>query len=88
LYYGVSGLSDKQSDKVVEIVGPPKRIAFDENGTPTKAALGFAKAQGVDVKDLVIVERESGSLSSRILSSAVGEKEKLTVPRERAIKMS
>jgi len=69
----VSGLSDKQSDKIVEIVGPPKRIAFDENGTPTKAALGFAKAQGVDVKDLVIVERESGSLSS-------------AVPRERAIK--
>lgn len=69
----VSGLSDKQGDKVVEIVGPPKRIAFDENGTPTKAALGFAKAQGVDVKDLVIVERESGSLSS-------------AVPRERAIK--
>src|SRR3972149_8721404 len=69
----VSGLSDKQSDKIVEIVGPPKRIAFDENGTPTKAALGFAKAQGVDVKDLVIVERESGSLSS-------------AVPRERGIK--
>ena len=58
----VSGLSDKQSDKVVEIVGPPKRIAFDENGTPTKAALGFAKAQGVDVKDLVVVEREKGEL--------------------------
>jgi len=58
----VSGLSDKQSDKIVEIVGPPKRIAFDENGTPTKAALGFAKAQGIDVKDLVIVEREKGEL--------------------------
>ncbi len=58
----VSGLSDKQSDKVVEIIGPPKRIAFDENGTPTKAALGFAKAQGVDVKYLVVVEREKGEL--------------------------
>ncbi|HEY7534965.1 MAG TPA: glycine--tRNA ligase subunit beta, partial [Thermodesulfobacteriota bacterium] len=58
----VTGLSDKQSDKIVEIVGPPKRISFDENGMPTKAALGFAKAQGVDVEDLVVVEREKGDL--------------------------
>ncbi len=58
----VSGLSDKQSDKIVEIAGPPKRIAFGEGGTPTKAALGFAKAQGVDVKHLVILEREKGEL--------------------------
>src|SRR5882724_2531701 len=43
----VTGLSDKQSDKIEEIVGPPKRIAYDESGSPTKAAIGFAKAQGV-----------------------------------------
>jgi len=58
----VTGLSDKQSDKIVETVGPPKRIAFDESGAPTKAALGFARVQGVDVKDLVIVEHEKGEL--------------------------
>jgi glycyl-tRNA synthetase beta chain len=58
----VSGLSEKQSDKIVEILGPPKRIAFDESGTPTKAALGFAKAQGVNVRNLVVVEREKGDV--------------------------
>ncbi len=58
----VSGLSDKQSDKVVEITGPPKRIALDESGAPTKAAIGFAKAQGADVKDLIILGREKGEL--------------------------
>jgi glycyl-tRNA synthetase beta chain len=58
----VTGLSDKQSDKTVETIGPSKRIAFDESGTPTKAAIGFAKAQGVGVKDLVIVEGEKGEL--------------------------
>ncbi len=56
----VTGLSDKQNDKIDEIVGPPKRIAYDESGSPTKAAIGFAKAQGVDVKHLVIVSREKG----------------------------
>ncbi|MER3446428.1 MAG: glycine--tRNA ligase subunit beta [Candidatus Dadabacteria bacterium] len=56
----VTDLSDKQSDKIDEIVGPPKRIAYDESGTPTKAAIGFAKSQGVDTKDLVVVSREKG----------------------------
>lgn len=58
----ITGLSDKQSDRIVETVGPPKRIAFNEDGTPTKAAFGFARAQGVDVKDLITVEREKGEL--------------------------
>ncbi|GIW48319.1 MAG: glycine--tRNA ligase beta subunit [Deltaproteobacteria bacterium] len=58
----VTGLLEKQKDRIVEILGPPKRIAFDENGVPTKAALGFAKSQGVNVEDLVIVEREKGEL--------------------------
>lgn len=56
----VSGLSDKQSDKIDEIIGPPKRIAYDDSGSPTKATVGFAKAQGVDTRDLVVVNREKG----------------------------
>ena len=58
----VSGLSDKQNDKVVETLGPPKRIAYDESGAPTKAAIGFAKAQNVDIKDLVILSRDKGDV--------------------------
>lgn len=56
----VTDLSDVQTDRSVEAVGPPKRIAFDENGKPTKAAIGFARAQGVNVTDLVISEGERG----------------------------
>ena len=33
--------------------GPAAQIAFDESGTPTKAALGFAKKNGVDPANLV-----------------------------------
>jgi len=43
-----------------EISGPPKRIAFDENNNPTPQGLGFAKNQGVDVKDLKIKETPKG----------------------------
>ena len=43
-----------------EVVGPPKRIAYDENGEPTKAAIGFAKTQGVELSALRIVETTRG----------------------------
>ncbi len=56
----VKGLATIQSDNVSEVVGPPRRVAYDENGEPTKAAIGFAKTQGVDIADLKIVETERG----------------------------
>lgn len=36
----------RESEDVV--TGPPVRVAFDADGNPTKAGLGFAKTQGVD----------------------------------------
>lgn len=56
----VKGLSTTQSDDVSEVVGPPRRVAYDENGEPTKAAIGFAQTQGVDIADLKIVETDRG----------------------------
>ena len=56
----VTGLLPKQKEKVIENFGPPRKIAFDEKGNPTKAAVGFAKSQGVDVKQLDIVKRDNG----------------------------
>lgn len=44
----------KQNDKHIENKGPSVKIAFDENGNPAKAALGFARGQGLDAKDLVV----------------------------------
>ena len=49
-----------QESQETEVVGPPKRIAYDENGEPTKAAIGFAKTQGVELTALRIVETERG----------------------------
>lgn len=56
----VYGLEDRQERMVVETLGPPERTGFDEAGNPTKAAVGFARSQGVDVKELKIKETERG----------------------------
>jgi len=56
----VQGLPEKQEDRTEEAYGPPVKIAFDENGKPTKPALGFAKAQGVGINKLTTVKRDRG----------------------------
>jgi glycyl-tRNA synthetase beta chain len=38
------------------VTGPPRKIAFDEVGAPTKAAAGFARKAGVAVEDLEIID--------------------------------
>lgn len=48
-----SGVAEAQADSTVEAKGPSAKIAF-VNGESSKAALGFARGQGVDVKDLVV----------------------------------
>ena len=50
----------QQADREIEKTGPPAASAFDEHGNPTKAAVGFAKSQGVDVKDLIVVATAKG----------------------------
>lgn len=54
------GLAERQPDTVKEVTGPPVRAAYDAQGRPTKAALGFAKGQGLDVSDLITVETKKG----------------------------
>ncbi|MBU8905675.1 glycine--tRNA ligase subunit beta [Desertibacillus haloalkaliphilus] len=52
----VEGLAEKQADMEEEARGPAKKIAVDDNGDWTKAALGFARGQGVDPTDLYFSE--------------------------------
>ncbi|MYH30616.1 MAG: glycine--tRNA ligase subunit beta [Acidobacteria bacterium] len=56
----VAELADRQSDLEETVTGPPVRAAFDANGEPTRAALGFARKQGVDVADLARVQMPKG----------------------------
>jgi glycyl-tRNA synthetase beta chain len=52
----VTALSDSQKDSVEISKGPLKAQAFDQEGMPTKAAVGFARSRGVDVSDLKVQE--------------------------------
>nr|WP_245251935.1 glycine--tRNA ligase subunit beta [Paenibacillus sediminis] len=44
----VKEVAEKQEDIHEEVKGPSRKIAQDENGNWSKAALGFARSQGVD----------------------------------------
>ncbi len=47
-----NGVADRQADREETLKGPPRRVAFDAEGKPTKAAQGFAKRAGVGVENL------------------------------------
>jgi len=55
----VAGVNERQIAETKEIRGPAKEAAFDSQGRPTAQAVGFAKAQGIKVDDLVV--KESGN---------------------------
>jgi len=56
----VEGLPERQEDLNLTVLGPARSVAYDSEGNPTKAAVGFARGQGVDIKDLTIQETPKG----------------------------
>ena len=57
----IPGVPGTQPDRDVERRGPPLARAFDANGQPTKAALGFARSVGVEVDRLARSESAEGA---------------------------
>jgi glycyl-tRNA synthetase beta chain len=55
----ITGLPSQQADREEEIKGPPAQAAF-KDGQPTKAAIGFATKQGVDISALEIRPTDKG----------------------------
>jgi glycyl-tRNA synthetase beta chain len=56
----IQEVAPAQTDVVREVRGPAANIAFDAQGHPTPAALGFARKQGVDVSELEVVHTPQG----------------------------
>lgn len=56
----VRGLLAKQPDVEAEVTGPPKSVAYDAVGAPTRAALSFAEKQGAHVNDLYLMQTAKG----------------------------
>lgn len=48
----VRNIAEKQTDLKEEFKGPSKKIAYDADGNPTKALLGFVKGKGGNIEDV------------------------------------
>ncbi|MCZ7548529.1 MAG: glycine--tRNA ligase subunit alpha [Anaerolineales bacterium] len=60
LTVSIDSLAPTQPDREETVKGPPAEKAFDKDGKPTQAGMGFAKKNNVDVKDLQIREENGG----------------------------
>ena len=60
LFLAAVQVAERQEDQVIEKLGPATRVAFDEQGNPSRAAVGFARGQGIDVTVLDTVTTEKG----------------------------
>ena len=80
----VKGLADKQTDLEEEVKGPSKKIAVAEDGSFTKAALGFMRGKGLEEKDIYFKDldgteyifatlREEGMDTSDVLMEVLPE---------------
>ena len=56
----VSGLSARQTDREDEVLGPAARVAWDADGQPTRALLGFCQGKGVSPADVRRVQTPKG----------------------------
>ena len=63
-------VADRQKAVTEEVLGPPERIAFDEEGHPTVPARKFSEKVGVPVNRLKVAETEKG----RYLSATISDK--------------
>ncbi len=56
----VEDIAEKQEDSVQEIKGPPKKVSFDKDGNPTKAAISFAKKHNVSLDEIQTINTSKG----------------------------
>lgn len=56
----IRDLDVKQSDREIEVKGPAIKAAFDADGNPTKAALGWANANGIKIEDAQRLKTDKG----------------------------
>ncbi len=71
----IENVTEQQTDRTIEALGPSEKVAFDDKGTPTKAAIGFAKSLKIDVSKLTIKETEKGTY----VAATIEEKGRKTV---------
>jgi glycyl-tRNA synthetase beta chain len=56
----VRGIIAKQADVETAVTGPPKSVAYDPSGAPTRAAVSFAEKQGIPLHEIKFVQTAKG----------------------------
>ncbi len=70
LTVAVRDVPEMQPGKSERVTGPPARIAFDDDGNPTPAALGFARKMGVAPDALELDETSKGAYVAATVEEA------------------
>ena len=52
----IEGLEEKQATLEELVKGPKKAIAFDEEGNPSKAFMGFMRSKSIELEDTIVKE--------------------------------
>ena len=60
LAVSIQNLAAQQADKIVKKKGPAVSAAFDNEGNPTRAALGWAKSNGISIDQAQRLKSEKG----------------------------
>ena len=68
----IPGLPKEQEVKEIEVKGPPSNNAFDQKGSPTQAAIGFAKKYNLEPKELI--RKKVGEIEYIFATTKIGGK--------------
>jgi len=69
----MAGTAPNQRDMVKEVFGPSKKAAFDDQGNPTKAALGFASSLGLQPSDLIVKQKGKAEYMAAVIEEKGSE---------------
>jgi glycyl-tRNA synthetase beta chain len=61
---GIEDIPSRQEDLLETVTGPPRKVAYDADNRPTRAALAFAEKNGVSSAKIKIVETPKGEYLS------------------------
>ena len=82
----VERCAERQPDRSIERRGPPRTAAYAADGTPTQAALAFARSCGVALADLIEIANEKGTwLGYRGVEPGAATLDRLATIAERAV---
>ena len=57
---GIRDIPVRQEDLIETVIGPPRSVAFDAAGAPTRAAIAFAQKNGAALEQMKIVQTAKG----------------------------